>query len=98
MDATADSGMMTREEEKASGISPDISESDILLDELIELFDTAATDRLTEDQEKKRKLASDLAKAQEMRQLSVESLGESRKRKSAEGEEEPKSKKKKYGE
>ena len=85
-----------REEEKASGISPEPSEVDLMMDELVELFETAASDQQAAVQEKKEKLAADMAKAQEMRQQSLGTMGESRKRKLNEDADENVEKKRKH--
>ena len=69
------------EEEAALGISPEPKEADTLLDELLEIFGTADLEHKAATEELKQKQAADIAKAQEMRQQSVETLGESRKRK-----------------
>ena len=70
-----------REEEHASGIAPDeLTEADTILDELISLFETAANDFRAIDREKVEKVAAKRAKANEMRQQSLETLGETRKR------------------
>ena len=70
-----------REEEAAGGISPEPTEADNLLDELLEIVGTADLEHKAASEELKQKQAADIAKAQEMRQQSVETLGESRKRK-----------------
>ena len=70
-----------REEEGASGISPEPSESVALLDELIAVLDAATIYQQAEAKEAKEKLAADLQKAEEMRRQSMETLRESRKRK-----------------
>ena len=74
-----------REEERASGIAPDeLIEADTILDELISLFETAANDFRAIDRDKVEKVAAESAKAKEMRQQSLETLGETRKRMSGE--------------
>ena len=70
-----------REEEAASGISPEPTETDTLLDELHEIFGTADLEHKAATEELKQKQAADVAKALEMGQQSLETLGESRKRK-----------------
>ena len=69
-----------REEEAGSGISPEPSEADTLLDEPIDIFQTADLEHKAAANERKGNQAAEIAKAQEMRQQSVETLGESRKR------------------
>eukprot|EP00794_Sanderia_malayensis_P001974 gene1974-2243_t len=53
-----------------------------MLDELIELFESAAQEQSVAAKEKANKVAGDIEKGQEMRRLSMESRGESVKRKS----------------
>eukprot|EP00794_Sanderia_malayensis_P017162 gene17162-18884_t len=71
-----------REEERASGICPELTNTDKLLDELIELFESAAQEQSVAAKEKANKVAGDIEKGQEMGRLSMESRGESVKRKS----------------
>eukprot|EP00794_Sanderia_malayensis_P006420 gene6420-7153_t len=71
-----------REEERASGICPELTDTDKMLDELIELFESAAQEQSVAAKEKANKVAGDIEKGQEMRRLSMESRGESVKRKS----------------
>ena len=73
------------EENKTSGISPDISENDEALADLIERFNEADEVREKETENKTNKQAEDIAKAQEMRRQSLETCGESRKRNSVKG-------------
>ena len=71
-----------REEELASGIAPDeLTENETILDELISLFDSAANEYRVADKEKADRAAVESSKAQEMRQQSLETFGETRKRK-----------------
>ena len=69
------------EEAKASGISPEHSEIDEALLDLIQRFDEADNERKKETAGKKSKIEEELVKAQEIRKLSLETFGESRKRK-----------------
>jgi len=69
-----------RKEEAVSGISPEPTEADILLNELLEIFGTADLEHKAATEELKQNQAADIAKAQAIRQQSVETLGESRKR------------------
>ena len=70
-----------REEERASGITPDEpNEIEVMIDELIGLFESAAIDQKAADKEKTDKAAADIAKAQDMRQQSLETFAETRKR------------------
>ena len=69
-----------RKEESASGISPETSERDVILDELIDLFEAATSDQQSAVQEMKEKQAAERKAAEEMRRMTMETLGESRKR------------------
>eukprot|EP00795_Rhopilema_esculentum_P005671 gene5670-10911_t len=80
--ASVVSTLILLEEERASGISPDITDIDKLLDELIELFETASLEQANSAKEKTNEVALDAEKGLEMRRLSMESMGESAKRKS----------------
>ena len=67
-----------RNEEKASGISPEITELDMLLEEILALVEEMVTkihaqDKVSEEKGK--------AQAQEMRKKALERLGETQKRK-----------------
>ena len=77
-----------REEERASGITPDeLSEIDVMIDELIDLFESAAIDQKAAVRENSDKAAADIAKARNMRLQSLETFAETRKRKNmGEGE------------
>ena len=70
----------TNVENKASGISPEVSELDEALADLIERFNEADSAREKETGKKNNKQAEDLVTAQEMRRKSLETYGESRKR------------------
>ena len=69
------------EENKASGISPEMTELDEALQDIIERFNEADLARDKESAEKKSKQAEDLIKAQEIRNQSLETFGDTRKRK-----------------
>ena len=71
-----------REKERASGISPEVTEIDKMLDELIELVESAAIEQKAAAKDRADKIASDAEKGQEMRRLSMERMKESAKRKS----------------
>eukprot|EP00794_Sanderia_malayensis_P019330 gene19330-21254_t len=73
------------EEEKASGNSPDTSEEDQLVDELIEFFTTAAVDQQEAEKVKSDKKEVEMEKAKEDRQQSLETFGETRKIRAEEG-------------
>lgn len=82
-----------RAEENASGIDPDEpSELDTMVEEIIELEESAAFDQQIIDDEKKDNLEKDREKAQDMRQKAMEKLSETSKRKGKE-ENEPVKKK-----
>ena len=71
-----------REEERASGITSDEpNEVEVMIDKLIGLFESAAIDQKAADKEKTDKAAADIAKAQDMRQQSLETFAETRKQK-----------------
>ena len=69
-----------REEEKASGISPEESEIDVALADIIERFEVADTEHLNENNVKKAKIAMDAEKAGEMRKRSLETFSETKER------------------
>ena len=64
------------EEKKASGISPELSELEKLLEEIIEKFEEGER----ESAEKNKKVLKEKAQAEEMRNKSMEKLGETMKR------------------
>ena len=69
------------EEERASGISPEMAEADKLLEQIIERFkesDTETSDTKAESKD------NDRRKAEEMRKMSMEKLGETLKRRAEE--------------
>ena len=69
-----------RQENKSSGISPEPSETDDALADLIERFEEADSIREKETEAKTNKQADELAKAQEMRRQSLENVGETHER------------------
>ena len=71
-----------REEEKASGISPEPSEVEIAIEEIIELFRSKDDENKVLQEKQKENCAAEVQKKVEMRQLSTESLAESKKKKS----------------
>lgn len=80
-------------EENASGIAPDEpSELDTMLEEIVELEETALSDQLIIDDKKRDNLKKDREKAQDMRQKAMEKLSETTKRKANEENEEIKKK------
>ena len=64
------------EDEKASGTSPEPSEEDVIMEEIISLFDEA--DRLTDC--KKKKIQEEASQAEEMRNMSLETFKQSQER------------------
>ena len=70
-----------RAEHKASGIAPSYTEIDEALHDLIERFDEADAARQKATAEKKSKVEEELVQAQNMRNASLETFGETRKRK-----------------
>ena len=71
-------------EQKASGISPEMSELDILFEELPGVEDQSEEKRLSESEEKNKKTEQDRAKAVDMRKKAMENLLETTLRKSQE--------------
>ena len=69
-----------RDENLASGISCQENEVDLGMDEIITLFHDADMEHERASKEKKRKLEEEASQAAEMRQQSLESFGETRKR------------------
>ena len=74
-------------EKNASGIVPELSELDVLLEELTALEDLSESDKDNETVEKNRKAEHDRAKAAEVRKKAMEKLSDTRKRKSQEEDE-----------
>ena len=65
-----------REEERASGISPEETEIDAAIREIVEHFDHAEETQKNQSQEKKDKVQNDMSKAVEIRKRSMETLAE----------------------
>ena len=76
------------EDEGASGISPEKSQSDELLEEIIDKFKEADVEASNERACKRDRAELDRDEAEEMRQRSMEKLGETNKRKTDSGWEE----------
>ena len=74
-------------EKKANGIVPDVSELDVLLEELTALEDLSEGDRENENEEKNKKAEQDRAKAVDIRKKAMEKLSDTQKRKSQEEDE-----------
>ena len=92
--------VQNREEERASWISPEITEINKMIDELIELFESAVIEEKAAAKDKTGKIASDVEKGQETSRVSRESISESAKRTSGSefGPGKEKRKRKKSGE
>ena len=73
-----------REEERASGISSEISEVDECLEDIIERFKEKDENQRKENEEKKERATEDALKAAEMRKRSLETFTESQNRYSEE--------------
>ena len=73
-----------REEERTSGISPEISEVDECLEAIIERFKERDENQRKENEEKKERTTEDALKAAEMRKRSLETFTESQNRNSEE--------------
>ena len=69
-----------REEERASGISPEISEVDECLEDIIERFKERDENQRKGNEEKKERATEDALKAAEMRKRSLETFTESQNR------------------
>ncbi|KAK2548486.1 hypothetical protein P5673_031267 [Acropora cervicornis] len=80
------------EDEKASGTSPEPSEEDVMMEEIISLFHEA--DRLNEC--KKKKIQEEASQAEEMRNMSLETFKQSQER-SQDGQPKPKKQKRASG-
>ena len=76
------------EDEKASGASPELSEEELMMEEIISIFDEA--DRLNDC--KKNKIEEEASQAEEMRNKSLETFKQSQER-SQDGQGKPKKKK-----
>lgn len=73
------------EEERASGVSPEMSEQDKLLEQIIERFEESDREADENAQQGDKNKENDRKKAEEMRKRSMEKLGETRKRQAEEG-------------
>ena len=71
-----------REIENGTGISPEDSELDVALEEIIEKWEAAEQEFQLDNQSKAKKLEKDKETAEEMRKMSMETLAASKKRKS----------------
>ncbi|XP_078342646.1 uncharacterized protein LOC144628430 [Oculina patagonica] len=73
------------EEERASGVSPEMSEQDKLLEQIVERFEESDREADENAQQGDKNKENDRKKAEEMRKRSMEKLGETRKRQAEEG-------------
>ena len=71
------------EEAKASGISPELTETDKLLEQIIEMFEESDREGGENLQQVEQNKENERKKAEEMRNQSMEKLGETLKRKAA---------------
>lgn len=70
-----------REEEKASGISPEPTELESALEDIMELFSNRDEEEKLKEVDSKENAEAEASKALEIRQLAMETLAESKKRK-----------------
>lgn len=82
-----------RSEERASGIDPEITEIDIMFEEVCEKEEVAEE----EDETKKKKAKAEKESAEKMRLKAMEKLSESQKRKDSNEEARPKKSRKSIG-
>ena len=73
------------EEERGSGISPEMSEIDKLLEQIIERFEESDKETGDKGEQAERSKTEDRKKAEELRKLSMEKLGETFNRKGEDG-------------
>ena len=71
-----------RKRENGTGISPEDSELDVALEEIIEKWEAAEQEFRLDNQSKPKKLEKDKEATEEMRKMSMETLAASKKRKS----------------
>ena len=74
------------QEDRASGITPEETEVDWAMEEIIQLFEEYDRENEKLSEEKKKKAEEDVAKAEEMRRESLETFKETKKRKESESE------------
>ena len=82
-----------RSEERASGIDPEMTEIDVMLEEICEKEEVAEE----EDETKKKKAKAEKESAEKMRLKAMEKLSESQKRKDSNEEAQPKKSRKSIG-
>ncbi|KAL9976910.1 hypothetical protein ACROYT_G014252 [Oculina patagonica] len=83
----------TSQELKASGISPEPTELDRLLEEIIERAEACMQSRDEEDDKAREKIRKEQEQAKDIRLKAMESLSETKKRLDVDGENQPKQKK-----
>ena len=83
-----------KDEEKASGINPEPTELDQALADIIEMEEAAESEQQDDDGRRKEKDEADKHKAESMRKMAMEKLGETQKRAVEEGEQDCLNKKK----
>ena len=69
-----------RQEERASGISPETSELDTLLEEISERTELAAEENQGEKEQARKKVEKEKEQAQDVRRQAMERLAETKKR------------------
>ena len=83
----------TSQELKASGISPEPTELDRLLEEIIERAEVCEQSRDEEDDKARERIRKEQEQAKDIRLKAMESLSETKKRSDGDGENQPKAKK-----
>ena len=86
-----------REELNSSGISPEPSELDSMLEEIVEKEENAAAEKENIDGENQRRIEADRMAADDIRRQAIETQSETQKRKSAEGDQCAKKKRRRNG-
>ena len=78
------------QEERSSGISPEESEVDRAMEDIIQLFEEHDRENKKFSDKKKKNAEEGVAKAEEMRRQSLETFKETKKRKESDDESPPK--------
>ena len=81
-------------EERSTGVSPELTELDQALADIVEMEEVASTSPEIDETVRKEKEDTDKQKAESMRKMAMENLGETQKRAGEEGEQENHMKKK----
>ena len=77
------------EEEKSSSISPKEKEVDVAIGDILERFEESRKQQKKENEKKKKNQDNEIAKAEEMRKKSLETISETKKRNDLVGDETP---------